>query len=124
MPKTTKQSKKTDHRTELDPEARERLEGVLDPAALDEALEGLDPDQIAGPGGLLTQLAGRVISAALEAEMEDHLGRPHGTPAPDGNHRNGQTQKDARDRRRRRRDRDPARPSGLLRAAAGRKAPD
>jgi transposase-like protein len=77
----------------LDPGARERLEDVLDPGALDRALEGLDAEQITGPGGLITQLAGRVLSAALEAEMEDHLGRPHGAPARDGNHRNGSTAK-------------------------------
>lgn len=30
-----------------------------------------------------------MINAALEAETDTHLGRFHGTPAEDGNHRNG-----------------------------------
>ena len=78
---------------ELEPEARERLAGLLPADALDEALEGLSPEQITGPGGLITQLAGRVVNAALEAELDEHLGRPHGAPAADGNHRNGSTPK-------------------------------
>lgn len=86
---STKKTKKV----ELDPEAKQRLEGVIDEAALEEALEGLDPEQITGSGGLLTQLAGRVINAALEGEMDEHLGRPHGAPALDGNHRNGSSPK-------------------------------
>jgi hypothetical protein len=70
---------------ELDPAARERLEGVLDQEALERALEGLRPEQITGSGGLITQLAGRIINAALEAEMDEHLGRPWGSAAEDGN---------------------------------------
>lgn len=89
----TKQKTKRTRRVELDESARERLEGVIDPEALERALEGLDPEQITGAGGLITQLAGRVINAALEAELDDHLGRPHGAPALDGNHRNGATRK-------------------------------
>lgn len=89
----TTQRKTTRAKAELDPEAADRLEAVLDPEALDAALEGLGPEQITGTGGLITQLAGRVINAALEAEMDQHLGRPHGTPSPDGNHRNGSTPK-------------------------------
>ena len=79
--------------TELEPEARERLARMLPAGALDEALDGLEPEQITGPGGLITQLAGRVVNAALEAELDEHLGRPHGAPAADGNHRNGSTTK-------------------------------
>lgn len=85
--------KKSSSRVEIDREARERLEGVIDEDALDRALEGLDADQITGTGGLITQLAGRVISAALQGELDDHLDRPPGSPAPDGNHRNGVTGK-------------------------------
>ena len=88
-----KHQRKNDQRTGLGPEARERLARLLPADALDEALEGLGPEQITGPGGLITQLAGRVVNAALEAELEEHLGRPHGTPAADGNHRNGSTPK-------------------------------
>jgi len=32
-------------------------------------LEGFEPEQITGPGGLLSQLAGRVIETALGAEL-------------------------------------------------------
>ncbi|MGH3029355.1 MAG: IS256 family transposase, partial [Gaiellaceae bacterium] len=46
-----------------------------------------------GPGGLITQLAGRVIEAALEAELTEHLGHPPGAQALAGNHRNGSTEK-------------------------------
>jgi putative transposase len=58
-------------------------------------LEGLAPEEITGPGGLLTQLAGRVIETALGAELSEHLGYPAGQ-APRGgagNHRNGTTPK-------------------------------
>ena len=39
-------------------EAAERLAGLLPDEALQDALKGLAPEQITGPGGLLTQLAG------------------------------------------------------------------
>jgi putative transposase len=58
-------------------------------------LNGLEPDQITGPGGLLSQLAGRVIETALGAELTEHLGYPPGQAPPGaaGNHRNGATHK-------------------------------
>src|ERR1044072_5735550 len=58
-------------------------------AALEEALAGLDPEQITGPGGLLTQLAGRVIETALGAELTEHLGHPPGGVTQGPNVRNG-----------------------------------
>jgi putative transposase len=63
--------------------------------ALQDALTGLDPDQITGPGGLLSALAGRVVNAALEGELTDHLGYRPGQAPPGGagNHRNGSTPK-------------------------------
>ncbi|MFZ0381810.1 MAG: IS256 family transposase [Solirubrobacteraceae bacterium] len=62
---------------------------------LEDALKGLDPEQITGPGGLLSRFAGRVLSAALEGELTDHLGYPPGQAPPGGagNHRNGSTPK-------------------------------
>jgi hypothetical protein len=42
-------------------EVVDRLAGLLPEDALEDALKGLEPDEITGPGGLLTQLAGRVI---------------------------------------------------------------
>jgi putative transposase len=76
-------------------DARDRLAGLLPDDALQDALKGLDPDEITGPGGLLTQLAGRVIETALGAELTDHLGYPPGQAPPGGagNHRNGHTAK-------------------------------
>src|SRR5687768_9873500 len=75
------------------PEVVERLEGLLPRGALEDALEGLDPEQITGPGGLLTQLAGRVIETALAAELGEHLGHPPGGVPAGANVRNGSTAK-------------------------------
>ena len=72
-------------------ELEDRLAGLLPADALKDALEGLAPEEITGTGGLLTQLAGRVIDAALAGELSDHLGYPPGQAPPGGtgNHRNG-----------------------------------
>jgi transposase-like protein len=76
-------------------EVRDRLEGLLPEEALQDALEGLGPEDITGPGGLMTRLAGRVLEAALGGELTEHLGYPpgHAPPAGAGNHRNGHTAK-------------------------------
>jgi putative transposase len=76
-------------------ELAERLAGLLPDDQLQDALKGLDADQITGPGGLLSVLAGRVVNAALEGELTDHLGYPAGKAPPGGagNHRNGSTPK-------------------------------
>jgi putative transposase len=76
-------------------EVRDRLAGLLPGEALQDALEGLRPEEITGPGGLLTQLAGRVIETALGAELSEHLGYPPGQAPPGGagNQRNGSTPK-------------------------------
>src|SRR3954464_9229930 len=55
----------------------------------EDALKGLEPDEITGPGGLLTRLAGRVIETALGAELTEHLGHPPGGMAQGPNVRNG-----------------------------------
>ena len=77
------------------PEVTDRLAGLLPGEELERALEGLEPEQITGPGGLLSQLAGRVIETALGAELTDHLGYPPGQAPPGGagNARNGSTPK-------------------------------
>src|SRR3954471_16479131 len=76
-------------------EVVDRLAGLLPGEELETALEGLAPEQITGPGGLLTQLAGRVIETALGAELTEHLGYPPGQAPPGGaaNARNGSTPK-------------------------------
>src|SRR4051794_8440056 len=73
--------------------AIDRLAGLLPADALEDVLQGLAPEEITGPGGLLTQLAGRVIETALGAELTEHLGYPPGAPAASGNVRNGGTSK-------------------------------
>jgi putative transposase len=70
-------------------EVMDRLAELLPDAALDEAVKGLKPEDLSGPGGLLSQLAGRVIQAALEAEMTDHLGHEPGGRPQGANVRNG-----------------------------------
>jgi putative transposase len=76
-------------------EVRDRLAELLPEEALQDALKGLDGSEITGSGGLLSQLAGRVIDAALRGELTDHLGYPPGQAPPggSGNHRNGATAK-------------------------------
>ena len=69
--------------------AVDRLAGLLPADALEDALKGLEPEEITGPGGLLTQLAGRVIETALGAELTEHLGHPPGGVAQGPNVRNG-----------------------------------
>jgi putative transposase len=68
---------------------------LLPDDALQDALNGLDADEITGPGGLVSQLAGRVIETALGAELSEHLGYPPGQAPPGGagNYRNGSTAK-------------------------------
>src|SRR3954463_6421386 len=69
--------------------AVDRLAGLLPKDALEDALKGLEPEEITGPGGLLTRLAGRVIETALGAELTEHLGHPRGGVPQGANVRNG-----------------------------------
>ena len=76
-------------------EVTDRLAELLAADALQDALAGLRPEEITGPGGLVTQLAGRVLETALGAELTEHLGYPPGQAPPGGagNTRNGSTPK-------------------------------
>src|SRR3954454_3321642 len=76
-------------------EVADRLAGLLPADALQDALAGLGPEEITGAGGLVTQLAGRVLETALGAELTEHLGYPPGQAPPGGagNTRNGSTAK-------------------------------
>src|SRR3954462_13640825 len=76
-------------------EVVDRLAGLLPADALQDALAGLGAEEITGPGGLGTQLAGRVLETALSAELSEHLGYPPGQAPPGGagNTRNGSTPK-------------------------------
>jgi putative transposase len=69
------------------------LAGLLPEEALEDAVKGLAPEEITGPGGLLSQLAGRVIESALGAELTEHLGHPPGGRPQGANVRNGQGSK-------------------------------
>src|SRR4051812_9592750 len=75
------------------PEMLDRLAELLPEGALDAAVRGLTPEELSGPGGLLSQLAGRVVQAALEAELSEHLGHPPGGVPNGPNVRNGATPK-------------------------------
>ena len=74
-------------------EVVDRLVELLPEGALDDAVRGLKPEELSGPGGLLSQLAGRVVEAALEAEMTEHIGHPPGGVPQGSNVRNGATPK-------------------------------
>jgi putative transposase len=74
-------------------EVVDRLAELLPEGALDCAVRGLKPEELSGPGGLLSQLAGRVVEAALEAELTEHLGHPPGGRPQGPNVRNGATAK-------------------------------
>src|SRR5947208_15455705 len=76
-------------------DAMDRLAALLPAEQLEDAVKGLAPEEITGPGDLLTQPAGRVINAAREGELTDHPGHPPGQAPPGGagNRRNGSTPK-------------------------------
>jgi putative transposase len=90
-----KSRKRSSSRPVVAESAHDRLAGLLPEDALQDALAGLRPEEITGPGGLMTQLAGRVLEVALGAELSEHLGYPRGEAPPGGvgNHRNGHTPK-------------------------------
>jgi putative transposase len=71
----------------------DRLAELLPADALEDALKGLSPEEITGPGGLLNRLTGRVIETALGAELTEHLGHPPGGTPAGTNTRNGSTPK-------------------------------
>jgi transposase-like protein len=82
--------------SDLPDDVRARLDALFSRDALQDALAGVDPDRITGPGGLITELAGRVIEAALGAELTAHLGHPPGGIPAGANVRNGATPKTLR----------------------------
>lgn len=78
---TTKSKRRPEEGAELEQppgEVVDRLAELLPEGVLDKAVRGLRPEELSGPGGLVSQLAGRVVEAALEAEMTEHLGHPPG----------------------------------------------
>src|SRR4051812_15718471 len=79
--------------SDLPDDVRERLDALFSRDALQDALEGVDADRITGPGGLISELAGRLIEAALAAELTAHLGHAPGSRPAGVNVRNGSTPK-------------------------------
>jgi transposase-like protein len=72
------------------------LRGKLPDELVDELLAGAKTEEeIAGPGGLLSQLTKRLVERAMEVELTDHLGyEPHREPPGGaGNTRNGTSPK-------------------------------
>lgn len=84
--------------------AEEAVEAAISPADMAALAEELVEQaraggvELTGPQGLLTALTRKVLSAALEVEMADHLGYDRHDPAGrgSGNSRNGTTSKSVR----------------------------
>ena len=78
------------------PELAEEVKALLPDELIDELLAGArTEDEIAGQGGLLSQLTKRLVERAMEVELTDHLGYEphHEPPGGAGNTRNGSTPK-------------------------------
>lgn len=91
---TMKQKGRPQEGVEEEPDmVASRLSELLPAGVLDDVVKGLRPEDVSGPGGLLSQLAGRVIEAALAAEMTEHVGHPPGGEPSGTNRRNGSTPK-------------------------------
>jgi len=78
-----------EHTEQAEQEVADHLAGLLPEGALDDAVQGLRPEELTGPGGLLSRLAGRVLEAALQAELTEHVGHPPGATPAGANVRNG-----------------------------------
>src|SRR5271155_910328 len=77
-------------------ELAEEVKALLPDELIDELLAGArTQEEIAGAGGLLSQLTKRLVERAMEVELTDHLGyEPHQEPPGGaGNTRNGSTPK-------------------------------
>jgi putative transposase len=78
------------------PELAAEVKALLPDELIDELLAGSrTQEEIAGPGGLLSQLTKRLVERAMEVELTDHLGyEPHQEPPGGaGNTRNGSMSK-------------------------------
>src|SRR5215475_11506635 len=56
------------------------------------------PEDLTGPNGLIKQLIGKLVTRAMNAELDHHLGYEVGQAPPEGqsNRRNGKTSKTLR----------------------------
>jgi len=105
-------------------ELRDRLSELLPEEALQDALKGLAPEEITGAGGLMNQLADRVIDAALRADRPSRLSAGSGTPWRERESSQRRDCEDRPERPRACRGEHAARSPGQLCAAAGGQAPD
>jgi putative transposase len=82
------------------PQKADQSAGVAIPDEIvDQLLKGYQkPEDLLGPGGLIKQLMGRLISRAMDAELTHHLGYERGEEPPpvQGNRRNGKGRKTLR----------------------------
>jgi len=81
------------------PEGRGAGGTAIPDELVDQLLKGYSkPEDLLGPGGLIKQLMGKLISRAMDAELTHHLGYERGqepTETP-GNRRNGKSRKTVR----------------------------
>src|SRR6188768_3092812 len=81
------------------PEGRGVSGTAIPDELVDQLLKGYSkPEDLLGPGGLIKQLMGKLISRAMDAELTHHLGYERGqepTETP-GNRRNGKGRKTVR----------------------------
>jgi putative transposase len=66
---------------------------------IDQLLGGYrKPEELTGPNGLIKQLIGKLVTRAMNAELDHHLGYEAGQPPPEGqsNRRNGKRSKTLR----------------------------
>jgi hypothetical protein len=91
-------------------EVVDRLAGLLPADELERALEGLEPEQVTGPGGLVSQLAGRVDrnGARRRADRASRLPGRGGAAGRGGQYPQRLDSEDPQDRARAGRDQDPA----------------
>ncbi len=78
------------------PELADEVKALLPDELIDELLAGArTEEEIAGQGGLLSQLTKRLVERAMEVELTDHLGYElhQEPPGGAGNTRNGSTSK-------------------------------
>jgi putative transposase len=77
--------------------------GAVAPTISDELIDQLlaeykSPEQLTGPNGLIKQLVGKLVTRAMNAELDHHLGYGSGETPPEGqsNRRNGKSSKTLR----------------------------
>jgi putative transposase len=80
------------------PRRKKTEEGALPDELIDQLLKGSSPDQLTGPNGLIKQLVAKLVTRAMSAELDHHLGYEAGQTPPEdqSNRRNGTSPKTLR----------------------------